>query len=178
MKKFISRTCLLIGALSTVTFVNPVYSASESECSIWLCLPVGFPSGCGKAKSAFKKRIRKGKSPLPSFSSCVVNGGGGLSSGDEGEITSKTGHAAYVPAHERCGKWERVFTSWRCREWIPIPTHTVIDTYCKHDRENDTEEPKGCERTIKYIQVYQNNQPYGEPYYFDRSGKEVVIPKQ
>jgi hypothetical protein len=46
------------------------HAASEDDCAIWLCLPGGFPSGCAGAKSAWQKRLRQGKSPLPSFSSC------------------------------------------------------------------------------------------------------------
>lgn len=45
-------------------------AASDKECAIWLCLPTGFGSGCGDAHKAFKKRLKKGKSPLPNWNSC------------------------------------------------------------------------------------------------------------
>lgn len=47
---------------------------SEDACAIWICLPGGFPSGCGNAYSAFVKRLRKGRPPLPALSSCTVGG--------------------------------------------------------------------------------------------------------
>lgn len=45
-------------------------AASEAECAIWLCLPGGFPASCEPAYSAFKARLRAGKSPLPPMSAC------------------------------------------------------------------------------------------------------------
>ena len=59
---------LSIGFLGTKS--KPAYAASEDACAIWICLPGGFPSGCGDAYSEFKRRIKKRKSPLPSLSSC------------------------------------------------------------------------------------------------------------
>ena len=42
----------------TTSMISPsVQAASEDECAIWLCLPGGFPSGCGGAKSAMLKRL-------------------------------------------------------------------------------------------------------------------------
>ncbi|UJF17244.1 conjugal transfer protein [Vibrio sp. SS-MA-C1-2] len=55
----------------SLTFFTPPVRASSDDCAIWLCLPMGFPSGCGDAKKAFKKRIKKLKPPLPNFFSCV-----------------------------------------------------------------------------------------------------------
>lgn len=53
--------------------VSSAHAASEAECAIWLCLPAGFSvSECGAAHSAFKKRLRKGKPPLPPLASCVT----------------------------------------------------------------------------------------------------------
>lgn len=44
----------------------------EADCSIWLCLPSGFPEGCSPALSKFRDRIKHFRSPLPNFSSCVT----------------------------------------------------------------------------------------------------------
>lgn len=57
------------------------YAASEADCAIWLCLPGGFPTGCSAAHSAFKKRVKKGRSPLPDLSSCTTGPNGQQSSG-------------------------------------------------------------------------------------------------
>lgn len=52
------------------------YASSQDACAIWICLPGGFPSGCGGAYSEFKKRIKKGRDPLPKLSSCTTSPNG------------------------------------------------------------------------------------------------------
>lgn len=54
----------------SVNFGDNWSQSKKNKCAIWLCLPAGFAQGCGGAKSEFRKRIRKGRSPLPSWSSC------------------------------------------------------------------------------------------------------------
>ena len=73
--KFLKLTML---ALLAVFVLNPSpgYSASQDACAIWICLPGGFPSGCSGAYSEFKKRIKKGKDPLPRLSSCTTGPNG------------------------------------------------------------------------------------------------------
>ena len=58
-------------------------AASQDECAIWLCLPGGFPDGCGGAKSAMYKRLKKRKPPLPSFGSCASGESGHYNMGME-----------------------------------------------------------------------------------------------
>lgn len=45
---------------------------NQDECAIWLCLPAGFPQGCGSAHKAMLKRLKKGRSALPDFNSCAI----------------------------------------------------------------------------------------------------------
>ncbi len=65
-------------ALVALFVLNPSsgYSASQDACAIWICLPGGFPSGCSGAYSEFKKRIQKGRDPLPRLSSCTTGPNG------------------------------------------------------------------------------------------------------
>lgn len=59
---------------------TPAYSYDQVACGTWLCLPAGFAGGegagslggvtCSDVKSRFSKMLRKGKNPLPSWSSC------------------------------------------------------------------------------------------------------------
>ncbi|MEM8183582.1 hypothetical protein Q4R69_17790 [Morganella morganii subsp. sibonii] len=72
MKKIIAVACAGIFGLLSGLPDNQAYAASQDECAIWLCLPAGFGTGCGAAHSAFKNRLKKGKSPLPSWNSCSV----------------------------------------------------------------------------------------------------------
>ena len=58
-----------------------VQANSEDACAIWICLPGGFPQGCGGAYSEFKHRIKKGRSPLPELSSCTTGPNGEKVSG-------------------------------------------------------------------------------------------------
>lgn len=73
--KFVKLTIL---ALLAVFVLNPSpgYPASQDACAIWICLPGGFPSGCSGAYSEFKKRIKKGRDPLPRLSSCTTGPNG------------------------------------------------------------------------------------------------------
>lgn len=57
MKYFVPAIAII--AFATTSLYAPESQASNDDCAIWLCLPTGFPSGCGGAKSAFKKRIKK-----------------------------------------------------------------------------------------------------------------------
>ena len=71
---------VLVGCVSVQI---PVAKAeSEAACAIWLCLPGGFPTGCAAAYSEFKHRLKKGKSPLPSLSSCTTGPDGNSSNGN------------------------------------------------------------------------------------------------
>ncbi len=65
---------VLLALCSVVAMPAPVKAESQDACAIWLCLPGGFPTGCGGAYSEFKHRIKKGKPPLPPLSSCTVDG--------------------------------------------------------------------------------------------------------
>ena len=47
-------------------------AASDDECAIWICLPGGFPPGCGAAAAAMAKRLHRFKPPLPSWNSCAA----------------------------------------------------------------------------------------------------------
>jgi hypothetical protein len=64
---------LILGSLLVAASCVPAYAASQAACGIWLCLPMGFPAGCGAEKAAFLHRMEHFKSPLPSFSSCSVS---------------------------------------------------------------------------------------------------------
>ncbi len=72
VNKFTILALLAVFVLSP----SPVYSANQDACAIWICLPGGFPSGCSGAYSEFKKRIKKGKDPLPRLSSCTTGPNG------------------------------------------------------------------------------------------------------
>lgn len=92
--KLLKRTFATIIIASFIPVIpTTAIAASKDECAIWLCLPAGFPSGCSAAKSAFKKRIKKRKPPLPAFSSCAVSSPG---------ISYIQQSAAFIPAHKEC----------------------------------------------------------------------------
>ncbi|EOX8575804.1 Uncharacterised protein [Salmonella enterica subsp. indica] len=119
----------------------PSRAASQDECAIWLCLPAGFGQGCDAAKSAFKKRIRKGKSPLPSFSSCATDTGDSLGSG-VGELTQKSGVASWIPGQGYVMDADACRISW-----------------------NGHTRPSGCRR-VSYTAIYQNGVMLGSPQFY------------
>lgn len=106
---------------------------NQDECSIWLCLPGGFPEGCGKALSAMKKRLKKGKSPLPSFSSCSADGNDhGLYHYEkrvykieEHEVCTKETEEF---VHEGFGCMERIWKIRKCQEFQKVAQHWVENT--------------------------------------------------
>ena len=55
MKKMLLMMVAII-MLQGMLIPDASYAASQDECAIWLCLPGGFPEGCGGAYSAFKCR--------------------------------------------------------------------------------------------------------------------------
>ena len=183
MKKTCISSILLLLVL-VVSYTPETKAASQNECAIWLCLPTGFPSGCSSAKSAFKKRIKKGKSPLPSLGSCIVSSP--IPIGDESEMSSQDGIAAYIPEHQECLLWKtRRVNSRRdetyCAQEITVPTKVQRDTTCHISRNRDGETSKStpafCTQTIRYVDVYVDGVPIGPTYYFDGNGNEFQIPE-
>lgn len=173
---------IIIGIVGSASFVKPVYAASKADCSIWLCLPFGFPSGCGDAKRAFKKRVKRSKPPLPELPSCLVKDEGDKSTNDN--ITSVDGTAAYIPSYETCAKWKEYRqnreTSRYCVKWETIPAQIIENTTCRINHKNDRHEksrtPTNCSQTIRYVRMLMDGIAYGETYYFDNSGNEFKIP--
>lgn len=63
----------LVISLAIMIAITPAISsaASDDECGIWLCAPIGFaPGDCAGPHRAMIRRIHKLQSPLPSLSSC------------------------------------------------------------------------------------------------------------
>ncbi len=94
--KYQNLMLLMAGVLLSVLPIGNFqksYAASQNECAIWLCLPGGFPSGCGAAYGAMIDRIKSRKSPLPNFSSCSTEGSGKYVMGYEQFEPCKDGFA-------------------------------------------------------------------------------------
>lgn len=182
------KQSLLMAAL-VAAFLVPTFSASaasEAECSIWLCLPTGFPSGCEDAKSAFKKRIKKFKPPLPALSSCIVSVENtptvDIDLPKPSKLTAKDGIGAYIPKRKVCVRWKSLGSDDPdvCVEQKTIPTHVVKGSRCyihKDDHRVINTSPNGCSKTVRYVDTYMDGNQYGETYYFDDSGKKVVVPR-
>ncbi len=174
MRKAKHISSIIAIALATVGFLPyPSSAASQDECSIWLCLPGGFPSGCDGAKSSMKKRLKKGKSPMPNIEECVVASPGDNSSEP---MRSNYGKAAYIPAHSICKEWRITGGGGRngsekrtCVRLENVPAQYVTGTICQRYRGSNssyTERPKGCTSTVNWAEVWQGNQQYGETYYW------------
>lgn len=168
--KVFQRLALSVAVLGTVTFVNPVYAINESDCSIWLCLPMGFPSGCEDAKSAFKKRIKKFKPPLPYLGSCLINED--EQPVESSEMSAKEGFAALISEKRICSQWNEQHSY--CDEYETVPTHVIKNTRCFIGENGGY--PDGCSKTIRYVDTYMDGNVLGETYYFDNEGNKVSIP--
>lgn len=155
---------LLPVVLSVALFSPSSNAASQDECAIWLCLPSAFPAGCAAAYSAFRKRVRKLKPPLPPLASCVVGGGVTLPNGVRSSVmTYDHGLAALVDVRRECVEYTRDDIG-ACVRWKTIPRHWVKGTRCRtHD---GGETPAGCILTRDYVDVFADGVPVGETYYF------------
>ena len=165
MKSFVK---FLIIPLSVVSL--NASSASQDECSIWLCLPGGFPAGCAAAHSAMINRIKDRKSPLPDFSSCAVSDNSGSN------FSSKHNYAAYVPEHQVCTKWKQYYNyslrqyEQRCVATKTVPEKYIKNTTCRIYRQTRdgelTHNPEFCSKTVRYIDVLENGIIMGDTYYY------------
>lgn len=158
MKKCILSLSLLI----TYTIAQtPAIAASSDECAVWLCLPTGFPEGCGAAKRAMLKRVKNFKSPLPDFSSCTVNPPQGSGS----HMTYNHGKAAYIPEHLECN-WD--FNRESC---ITVPAQYIRHSICRIDRDHQysptRNSPAFCDRTVDWAEVFVEGKLTGPVYYFN-----------
>ncbi|MCW6016240.1 conjugal transfer protein TraL [Serratia marcescens] len=148
---------LALSALFLMSGFTPkvAYAASQDECAIWLCLPGGFPDGCGGAHSAMLKRLKKGKSPLPSFSSCAVDSG---SSGD-----ASMGKGAWLPERKECVRWAHGHGDEWCTKYETKPAEFKKDQLCIIN--NGNHYPPGC-RSQNYVDIYIDGKKVGETYYW------------
>lgn len=151
-KALLAATALITASFGGYMAPPPVSAASQDECAIWICLPGGFPSGCGSAKSAMKDRLKDGKSPLPSFSSCAV------SAGDDGSSPASQMSSNYVVAAKmRDGSLVRGTT---CRIW--------------YNYNGRNESPSGCIGTVKYVEVFADRELMGNRYYIQGGSNTVM----
>jgi hypothetical protein len=160
MKKLLVPLTFFAFFLATVDS----YASSEDECAIWICIPGGFPSGCGSAKSAMKDRIKDRKSPLPSFSSCAVN----PPSGSGSHMSSKYGYAARIGAHTVCEEWGtrgRGDDERYCIESRSVAAHYRKGVRCRTNKDGGPI-PKHCTGTFHWAEVFVEGELTGPTYYF------------
>ncbi len=159
MQKF--KLITAMAATMTMGAISPANAASENECAIWICLPGGFPAGCGSAYSAMINRVKHRKPPLPNFSACAVNPPIGSGS----HMNFDYGLAALIAAKRTCEKW----AIWRgetdiCSQWKTIPQHYVKGSSCTHN--DGGENPPGCIATKMYGDVFIEGMPAGPTFYW------------
>lgn len=151
-KKLLATASLILASFSGYLTPSSAFAASQDECAIWICLPGGFPSGCGSAHSAMKDRLEDGKSPLPNFSSCAISGG-------ENDSTPATRMSNdYVVAAK-------------------MPDGSLIKgTTCRvrYNYNGRNTSPSGCVGTVKYVEVFADNVLMGNRYYIQGGSNTVM----
>lgn len=156
---------IILGYLFSFSQIS--IAASQDECSIWLCLPTGFPSGFGGAKSAFKKRIKKFKPPLPSFSACKASDSLLKQLGVTPSQMSYNHHfAALIREHQVCERWDYSGDTETCRSWRTVPSHYVKNRRCVIGNESSISRPASCTVTYRYVDVFIDGKKTGETYYW------------
>lgn len=178
MKKITST--ILIGA--SLLAVIPSSYASEDDCAIWLCLPTGFPDGCGKAKKAFLHRIKKFRPPLPNIASCLLKPSDLPPESREqykeaikssSKMSYREGVAAKMPAGKYCVSYSRRSGRdgrYYCSSYEQRAEHYIDNVQCRHYRQSKDSQwiwkPYGCVGTYKWIDTYSDSDKYGERYYY------------
>jgi hypothetical protein len=135
------------------------YSASQAECAIWICMPGGFPAGCGAAYSAMISRVKKRKPPLPAFSGCAVNPPPGSGS----HMTFDYGPAAEIAPHQICTHWDNSDNAY-CLGWKTVPRHYIKKTICQQS--DNGSQPPNCVATRMYGDVFIEGTPAGPTFYW------------
>lgn len=166
MKKAILLTAITISMLGAT---QTTLAASQDECAIWICLPGGFPSGCGAAHSAMKKRLKNFKPPLPSFSSCLVGSDSVQSSvpgATPSKMTYKMGKAVWMPARSTCD-YSDGFYSYGNQNCTTIAAHWDKNFYAQHCGAGGGDGiDNRCYHSKRYIDVYLDGQQTGSTYYW------------
>ncbi|OKP21804.1 hypothetical protein BSQ40_25610 [Serratia fonticola] len=153
---------IVIFLLTLVSTISPKVSmaASQDECAIWLCMPAGFPgSECNAPHNAMIKRIKKGKSPLPSFGSCAVD------SPQSGNIGTNEGYAAFYYDRVKC---TREHNDYGCIAFKELPNKIVNESRCKKEPYTDAYRSQ-C-KSISFVQTIIDGKPWGEAVYYDSNG--------
>ncbi|MGM0988565.1 MAG: conjugal transfer protein TraL [Pseudomonadota bacterium] len=152
----------ILGAalIASATISSNAQAASEDECAIWICLPGAFPATCEAAKSAMIDRVEDLKPPLPPFSACSADGT------DHG-MSSNHGVAAYIPPRRECVRRNHSSNRNECIRWENKPERYVKGTSCQTHPKENTRSPKGCSRTVRYVEVFDaNGDQQGDTYYW------------
>lgn len=151
----------ILGALFlsfAALFSNAAHAESQDDCAIWLCLPAGFPGGCGGAYSAFKDRIKHFRPPLPDFASCSVQ------SPDSIKMTYTLTSSAFVPEHQECSEWRSWGDSDHCVAYKTVPAHYVDGTACQKDNDGGPVNPPYCTQTLRTLKVFSNGTQQGSTF--------------
>lgn len=146
-------------------------SNTSDSCGIWMCLPMGFPgSECQAPHREFHKRVAKGRSPLPSLSSCMDN-----QTASNSTLSSKDGVAAFIPKHrvkDKCIKYNMTSSFYGgpqkvCEKYSYkwVEDSYIRGAYCIHGAHGTTT-PKGCTKTVNWVEVLDNNEKVGSTYYW------------
>lgn len=156
MKKIIAYLTIFI----TLSVSQNSTAASQDECAIWLCLPAAFaPAECSSPHRAFKKRVLKGKSPLPSMSSCKEK------TSNTETLNYKEGVASHYTGTP-CLKWG---DENDCKERGAYTDYWVHDRECNEgdsEGKNGIEEHwYGCKENAKYVVIYDGDIQIGDPTY-------------
>lgn len=158
--------------LSSLLLSSLPVKASDADCSIWLCLPMGFPSGCSEAKSAFKHRIKKLKPPLPNFLSCLATDVQVPAGTPVSTMDAKHGVAAIMSYSKQCTKYEYDNQGQQhCVEYGLLPDRIIKNTPCIIRRvhgEIVQWTPKHCISTTNWVDTYMDGNKYGETFYYSK----------
>lgn len=148
---------IFLTLLLVFSFEKSSNAASQDACAIWICLPGGFPQGCGSAYSEFKKRIKKGRDPLPQLSSCTT--------GPNGERVN--GH--YQLGYERFEPCNEGFVLRERQQGYRVVEGACYRTQCAPSQFRENDHCENYQATLRpkphYVKMWVNGDYLGQYFY-------------
>ncbi|TVO39890.1 hypothetical protein [Vibrio algivorus] len=170
--------------LLSLFITTPSYSASDAECAILICAPVGFLNEhCKDARKAMSKRIRRGKPAAPRFDECsqetpdtgnmeideyVANNESSVNP----NVEVNRGLGAYIaPNPKACAAYSQIggsnTSSEICTRWVNVPEQWIKEVSCLKGQKDYQSSPPFCTKTLTYQQVFIDNHPSGHVLFDD-----------
>lgn len=157
---------------------SDVLAASDSECAIILCAPLGFSSdGCHDAHNAMLDRIAHFKPAIPGLEECQQQTPTSGHQDIDNRIARnepkvhpdyeiKKGSAVYVAPRRVCVAHYHTH-SGGCSYYVDVKEAWIRDKTCQKHTPEDHSQPPFCSWNLTYQETWINHHPLGKLVFSD-----------